>query len=158
MKRIVWLRLIPLLVSLFTVVPVDAQTQTPLYTQTFQIHAPCDNEDIVYRASIVGFPPGTWKMTPWLEESITILFAQIVKFSGGAHAWLMLGSHVTSDAMVYLPSDRMEATQTYPSGTGKMFPAKGQATSTDYMNLHGACTGGTLGVFIVFGYVIQPQR
>jgi hypothetical protein len=152
MRPIAWLCFIPPVLSVAA--PAHEQTYTPLYTQTFQINAPCDNEEIVYRVSIAG-SPGTWKITPWLDDPITILFAQIVKFAGGAHSWLMVGSHVTSDAMVYLPSDRMQAQQTYPQGTGKMFPPKSQATSSHYMDLHGSCTGGTLGVFVVFGYVIR---
>jgi hypothetical protein len=125
-----------------------------LLSQLFQITAPCDDEDIVYRTSINGGLAGNpWQIKPWVDAPIFIRYAQIIKVSGGAHTFLMIGSNVTGDAMVFLPCDRMEATTYYPTGTYKYFPPMSQTASTDYMDLHGSATGGgQLQVFVNFGF------
>lgn len=139
------------------------------FTQTYAVTAPCDSSDIVYRNSINGTTPGDgtpksegWKIRPWLDVPIKIVSAGIIYMTGARPQWLMIGSNIIGDSMVFLSEGETQHREVFPAGKFKWMPPRSQTGTLDYFDLHGACktpwwrrwTRGlaTMTVFVDFGY------
>lgn len=126
-------------------------------TQTFQFTFPCNNLDVVYQnthSPAIGVePPYYWKLKPWLSVPIKIVFVHLEWISGGpSRVQFMVGSNYSGDAMVFLDPTQTSNAWAYPVGTFKMFPAAADAGPSDYIDLHGACSGADGVAFVTFGY------
>lgn len=160
------------------VAPQQATARLPTegvyLTKTFIVTGPCDGSDIVYRNAVNGGAPGdgtpkteSWQIRPWEDVPIKVISAGIVYMTGGRPKWLMVGSDIVADSMVFLSEGETQRREVFPAGTFKWMPARDKAGPLDYFDLHGACTTSlwrrwtrdmeTMSVFVDIGYTREDR-
>jgi hypothetical protein len=139
------------------------------FTKSFILTAPCDGSDIVYRNAVNDGTPSDgkpksdgWKIRPWDSGPIKVKSVGLVYMAGAHQNWLMVGSNIVGDSVVFLSEGENQRREVFPAGTFKWMPARDKAGPLDYFDLHGTCTTSlwrrwtpwieTMTVFVDIGY------
>ena len=81
---------------------------------------------------------------PWLDYAIEIVGVELMVFSQrwwnrpARFGWLMVGNNFAKDIMLMVPGGQNYGANFWPLG-GFAFPARDQADSGAYIDVHGAC-------------------
>jgi hypothetical protein len=124
--------------------PAAAVTfKTQPLSQTWLFTGTCNGQDQVYSWVLAGgVGIGSWHISPWMPMPIGIFKIEMQKISGGPHTWFMIGNNAQGDVAGRMNFDKNEARVEYPAGMLSVFPSAGTARPSDYIDLHGSCTGG----------------
>jgi hypothetical protein len=148
-----------------------AQDPNELFTDSFQFTVPCNSADVNSQELTThngpnGGPGRLWQLKPWTVDPIKIRFAHILKISGGPHAWFMVASNSSGDAMAVI-DDKQNSSPwpgIYPGNTFKRNPSIGRAKEHDYIDLHGLCSptdpgvASTATLLVTFGYTYEQPK
>lgn len=144
------------------------ETFKPIAACTFTfMNGPCDGQDMVLRwpqiIRVDGAVIPGWQIRPWEPNPIVIRAFQLMKMSGPAHQWMMVGNNFMPDAQVRLGAGETKGWWGTPEGTGVPFPGINDNNPLAYFDLHGLAYGGGVASYqldIIYtplaGAVVEP--
>jgi hypothetical protein len=160
----------PIAAILFLAAPAMAQAQTaasclgvtfanpstgrPICSKSFNFTGDCNGGDMVYSWTIAG--RGGWQVKPWENQPIDIIGVEVVDASGSPHSFWMVGNNHAPDPMAWVGPNQWHTSNIFPTGFSWPFPASSRAATSDYFDLHGACSSGSASLWVTFYYA--PER
>lgn len=135
-----------------------ANAMKDINSQTYQFDGGiCDSTDQVYAWRVNGSPApngggaDSYKILSWVTSPAHVVGFMLTRVNGAGNSmWWGIGSTFTKDTMLRTRKD--EKAVWFPPGAG--MPLPGSRSSSQYLDLHGSCTGnGGVGFFMDIFYV-----